>query len=194
MVVCAKLERKESSLWKHVLFWGSKSNPTVTMESFFLTLPQYQGIWINWILDQNQGLSRVFLQNHFHFSFSCSKNCVKTALKRTMAVEWRVYQRDKGDPAFSLYCLSTKEKSLCPKCFSLNKQWCAGVTLLWQPDSLKSKQYKVFVSRTWSALQMKCDYSHLTDGGLKHTCVHGECFQVLGTNWTQLQNSARGYI
>jgi len=41
---------------------------------------------------------------------------------------------------------------------------------------------------------MKCDYSHLTDGGLKHTCMHGECFQVLGANWTQLQNSARGYI
>lgn len=59
MVVCAKLERKQSLLWKNVLFWGNKSNPTVTMESIFLTPPQYQGIWINGILDQKQDLSRV---------------------------------------------------------------------------------------------------------------------------------------
>lgn len=36
----------------------------------------------------------------------------------------------KGDRAVALYCLSSKAKGLCPKCFCLNKQQYAGVATL----------------------------------------------------------------
>lgn len=80
-----------------------------------------------------------FFQNNFHFSFGCSKNSIKAALKRTMAAEG---PGNKGDSAFSLYWFSKEEKGLCPKFCSLNKKWSAGET----PLAAKSKQCKVFVS------------------------------------------------